>query len=154
MSDTSRKSIFIHSGSPEPQRRAEKVFEIPSFLDDDFSQHDVEEETEAVMSFESDPTTTYGSKTIGTYSSYVFIINQIFGPGVLALPIVFQQGSSPLSVHKPKTVLTDDIRLNFSGLGVHSCKFSYIYGGVLFFEYAAMRGNTPHSWQPQFRTTL
>jgi len=92
MSDTSRKSIFIHSGSPEPQRRAEKVFEIPSFLDDDFSQHDVEEETEAVMSFESDPTNTYGSKTIGTFSSYVFIINQIFGPGVLALPIVFQQG--------------------------------------------------------------
>lgn len=33
-----------------------------------------------------------GNKTIGKYGSFVYIINQIFGPGVLAIPIVFQQG--------------------------------------------------------------
>lgn len=32
-----------------------------------------------------------GAKNIGTYGSFVYIINQIFGPGVLAIPIVFQQ---------------------------------------------------------------
>lgn len=28
-----------------------------------------------------------GAKTIGSLSSVVFVVNQIFGPGVLALPI-------------------------------------------------------------------
>jgi hypothetical protein len=33
-----------------------------------------------------------GAKNIGRWGSFVYIINQIFGPGVLAIPIVFQQG--------------------------------------------------------------
>jgi len=33
-----------------------------------------------------------GNKTLGSFYSFVFIINQIYGPGVLAIPIVFQQG--------------------------------------------------------------
>ena len=47
---------------------------------------------QGVMMIGGDPRTAYGSKTIGSWSSYVFIVNQIFGPGVLALPIVFQEG--------------------------------------------------------------
>eukprot|EP00941_MAST-03F_sp_MAST-3F-sp1_P005141 g5141.t1 len=31
----------------------------------------------------------YGEKTIGTAASYVYLVNQIFGPGVLAIPLVF-----------------------------------------------------------------
>jgi len=33
-----------------------------------------------------------GNKTLGRFFSFIFIINQIYGPGVLAIPIVFQQG--------------------------------------------------------------
>lgn len=32
-----------------------------------------------------------GSKDISTFLSIIYIINQIYGPGVLAIPIVFQQ---------------------------------------------------------------
>jgi hypothetical protein len=32
-----------------------------------------------------------GGKNIGSFGSFVYVINQIFGPGLVALPIVFQQ---------------------------------------------------------------
>lgn len=32
-----------------------------------------------------------GEKDLGSLLSFIFIINQIYGPGVLAIPIVFQQ---------------------------------------------------------------
>eukprot|EP01113_Clastostelium_recurvatum_P042896 TRINITY_DN7000_c0_g1_i1.p1 TRINITY_DN7000_c0_g1~~TRINITY_DN7000_c0_g1_i1.p1 ORF type:complete len:499 (-),score=171.10 TRINITY_DN7000_c0_g1_i1:74-1570(-) len=34
---------------------------------------------------------TFGNKSLNTFYSLVFIINQIYGPGVLSIPIVFQQ---------------------------------------------------------------
>eukprot|EP01114_Cavostelium_apophysatum_P015929 TRINITY_DN4442_c0_g1_i1.p1 TRINITY_DN4442_c0_g1~~TRINITY_DN4442_c0_g1_i1.p1 ORF type:complete len:536 (-),score=111.56 TRINITY_DN4442_c0_g1_i1:48-1655(-) len=39
-----------------------------------------------------------GAKNIGKYGSFVYIINQIFGPGVLAIPVVFQQSGWLLTV--------------------------------------------------------
>src|SRR3989338_9470617 len=39
-----------------------------------------------------------GQKDIGLYSSFVYVINQIFGPGSLALPIVFQQAGLLLTL--------------------------------------------------------
>lgn len=38
-----------------------------------------------------------GTKSLNTFYSIVFIINQIYGPGVLAIPIVFQQGGFVLT---------------------------------------------------------
>jgi hypothetical protein len=35
---------------------------------------------------------TVGTKSLNSFYSIVFIINQIYGPGVLAIPIVFQEG--------------------------------------------------------------
>jgi hypothetical protein len=32
-----------------------------------------------------------GGKSIGKYGSFVYVVNQIFGPGMVAIPIVFQQ---------------------------------------------------------------
>eukprot|EP01112_Ceratiomyxa_fruticulosa_P016454 TRINITY_DN497_c0_g1_i1.p1 TRINITY_DN497_c0_g1~~TRINITY_DN497_c0_g1_i1.p1 ORF type:complete len:500 (+),score=75.63 TRINITY_DN497_c0_g1_i1:263-1762(+) len=34
----------------------------------------------------------FGNKSLNFFYSLIFIINQIYGPGVLAIPIVFQQG--------------------------------------------------------------
>lgn len=33
-----------------------------------------------------------GTKSLNSFYSFVFIINQIYGPGVLAIPVVFQEG--------------------------------------------------------------
>jgi hypothetical protein len=33
----------------------------------------------------------FGKKDLGYYLSFIFLVNQIYGPGVLAIPIVFKQ---------------------------------------------------------------
>ncbi len=38
-----------------------------------------------------------GGKNIGKYGSFVYIVNQIFGPGMLAIPLVLQQGNADFS---------------------------------------------------------
>lgn len=34
---------------------------------------------------------SFGRQTIGNFGSYVYLVNQIFGPGILAVPLVFVQ---------------------------------------------------------------
>jgi hypothetical protein len=54
------------------------------------------QETEALLSMTynvvQQKDRTVGKKTLGNFFSFLFIVNQIYGPGVLAIPIVFQQG--------------------------------------------------------------
>lgn len=38
-----------------------------------------------------------GVKSIGTWLSFIFVINQIYGPGVLAIPLVYQQSGLVLT---------------------------------------------------------
>lgn len=45
-----------------------------------------------VLNIAAEKGDTLGTKSLNTFYSIVFIINQIYGPGVLAIPIVFQQG--------------------------------------------------------------
>ena len=40
-----------------------------------------------------------GTKSLNSFYSIVFIINQIYGPGVLAIPIVFQEGNRDNAIH-------------------------------------------------------
>lgn len=94
--DKNYSNIDINGEAKEELLRAEKSLGV-SFFDDEPPEtegddSDITNNGEGIIAFELDPRTTYGAKTIGTLSSFVFIINQIFGPGVLALPIVFQQG--------------------------------------------------------------
>jgi hypothetical protein len=57
-----------------------------------------------------------GGKNIGTYGSFVYIINQIFGPGMVAIPIVLQQGKIPvlpvlyITIEQPP--ITQDVLLS------------------------------------------
>eukprot|EP00697_Spironema_sp_BW2_P000005 gnl/Spiro4/10027_TR5317_c0_g1_i1.p1 gnl/Spiro4/10027_TR5317_c0_g1~~gnl/Spiro4/10027_TR5317_c0_g1_i1.p1 ORF type:complete len:600 (+),score=99.18 gnl/Spiro4/10027_TR5317_c0_g1_i1:171-1802(+) len=41
---------------------------------------------------------TLGTKTIGFVLSVIFIVNQIYGPGVLAIPIIFQESGLVLTL--------------------------------------------------------
>lgn len=57
-----------------------------------------------------------GTKTLGNFYSFVFIINQIYGPGVLAIPIVFQQGKATLPL-----LSYSDARMMLKQYAIHVC---------------------------------
>lgn len=74
-------------------RRPHSTSHTPFSRDDSFTQA---KETDNLLKLSSEGVKAddhnVGAKTLGTFYSFVFIINQIYGPGVLAIPIVFQQG--------------------------------------------------------------
>eukprot|EP01118_Nematostelium_gracile_P003930 TRINITY_DN1462_c0_g1_i2.p1 TRINITY_DN1462_c0_g1~~TRINITY_DN1462_c0_g1_i2.p1 ORF type:complete len:496 (-),score=101.49 TRINITY_DN1462_c0_g1_i2:89-1576(-) len=51
----------------------------------------IQAETGDSFKIEKEKSDGLGGKNIGTWGSYVYIVNQVFGPGMVALPIVFQQ---------------------------------------------------------------
>lgn len=60
------------------------------------NNNEVGEGVENVVDLNEEQGHSVGTKSLNSFYSIVFIINQIYGPGVLAIPIVFQEGMSVL----------------------------------------------------------
>ncbi len=111
-----------------------------------------------------------GTKSLNTFYSILFIINQIYGPGVLAIPIVFQQGMKTHYAYHPFTLsfthcmlpsssLTCLLSLLFSlithnrRLAPHYDSARMLLGDIMLLFNPSMWGVVPHTRQQTIWST-
>ncbi|KAL6044765.1 hypothetical protein QOT17_023147 [Balamuthia mandrillaris] len=94
----SLRRLLRNSSLPPSASPSALFFPSPSSSDAEVLEEEDETVPKEAAQVAQQNSSSLGTKTIGVLSSYVFIINQIYGPGVLAIPIVFQQAGLLVSL--------------------------------------------------------
>eukprot|EP01132_Coremiostelium_polycephalum_P008595 gene8595-10577_t len=65
--------------------------EVMPLIDSENNETPTEPLIPPIVSVKKERGHTLGEKSISQWASFIFIVNQIYGPGVLSIPVVFQQ---------------------------------------------------------------